>query len=333
MGTESLRILHTSHTGLPDPRVEKTAMTMQKEGHELVFLGGLPITGHSLPAFNDSHYIPMVNNLRFVLDSRFKKKWIKKIDKIGPDIIHAHNLIAASMLLGTDYPVIYDDHEYWGKQSFRFGTRGIIRKVALLPLENRIQKWEKQMLENYPVLTVSENIAKEHRKLASHVGVTKNYPTLLEAEQLQNPDERNGSVYVGGDFNLSKFQPHRNMEGLKDVLNFDILSGLEHGTLMEKLTHYRFGLTPWRPHPFHMYCEPNKHYEYLIAGLQVILTSTLIHPIKDDPFVHSFDTYDEIPELLNRIESIDGSKIMMHSRERYVWEKQEQVIRDTYKLV
>ncbi|MFW9795172.1 MAG: hypothetical protein ACFFEE_12760, partial [Candidatus Thorarchaeota archaeon] len=183
-----------------------------------------------------------------------------------------------------------------------------------------------------PVLTVSENIAKEHRRIASHVGVTKNYPTLFEAEQLQNPDDRIGNVYVGGDFNLPKFQPHRNMTGLKDVLDFDILSGMDHETLMEKLTHYRFGLTPWRQHPFHQYCEPNKHYEYLIAGLQVILTSTLEHPLKDDPYVHSFETYDEITELLNQVKVVDGSKIMKHSMERYIWEKQEHVIHKAYEI-
>ncbi|MFW9794256.1 MAG: glycosyltransferase family 4 protein, partial [Candidatus Thorarchaeota archaeon] len=169
-----MRILHISHTGLPDPRVEKTAMTMQKEGHELIFLGGRPDIGQSLSVFKESYCIPMVNNLRFVIDSRFKRKWIRMIDEIKPDVIHAHNLIAGSMILDTNYPVIYDDHEYWGKQAFRFGSRGFIRKLALVPLEQKIPKWEKQMLENYPVLTVSENIAKEHRRIASHVGVTKN---------------------------------------------------------------------------------------------------------------------------------------------------------------
>ncbi len=326
-----MKILHTSHTGLPDPRIEKTAATMKKDGHELNFLGGRSINEYSLPVFNETHHIPIVNFLKLALDSSFKKKWLKKIDEIDPDVVHAHNIIAASFMLDTDYPVIYDDHEYWSKGSYRFGKRGIVRRAALIPFARKVPKWEEQILEKYPVITVGESIARDHRRLAKRVGVTRNFPFLEEVEQLQNPEQRDGNVYVGGDFNLQEFLPHRNMTGLKDIIDFDILSGLPHSTLMERLTHFRIGLTPWCQHPFHMYCEPNKHYEYLIAGLQVILTSSLMHPFNDEPYIHSFESYDEIPDLLNQIETIDSSKIMEHSRERYVWEKQEHVIKDMYK--
>lgn len=328
-----MRILHTSHTGLPDARIEKTALTMKKDGHKVIFLGGLPIRNQSIPVFDEVHYIPMVNNLKFVMDSRFKQKWIKKIDEIKPDAVHAHNINAAAIMLDTEYPVIYDDHEYWSKQVFRFGERGFLRKIALKPFVKRIPIWEREILERYPVLTVSENIAKEHREIASHVGVTKNYPATAEAERLINSEVRAGNVYVGGDFNIPKFAPHRDMTGLRDAINFEIITGIEHDAMMERLTRFRFGLTPWRAHPFHKYCEPNKHYEYLVAGLQVILTASLAYPFHNEPYVHSFETYEEIPELIDSIKIIDGKEIMNHSKERYVWEKQEHVIRDIYRAI
>lgn len=328
-----MKILHTSHTGLPDPRIEKTAATMGKDGHELIFLGGRPIQEYGLPVFRETHHIPIVNFLKLALDSSFKAKWLKKIDEIKPDVVHAHNIIAASMMLETDYPVIYDDHEYWSKGSYRFGKRGIIRKAAMIPFDRKVPKWEEQILERYPVITVNENIARDHRRIAKRVGVTKNFPILDEVKYLQNPEQRDGNVYVGSDFNLREFVPHRNMTGLKDIINFDILSGLKHSTMMDRLTHFRIGLTPWRHHPFHVYCEPNKHYEYLVAGLQVILTSSLAHPFPDEPYVHSFESYSEIPGLLEQIEIVESGKIMRHAQERYVWEKQEDVIKDMYKSV
>lgn len=328
-----MRILHTSHTGLPDPRIEKTAMTMKKEGHDVVFLGGLPVHNQSLHIFDEVYYVPMVNNLRFVIDSGFRKKWMEMIDEIRPDVVHAHNINAAAIMLDTEYPVIYDDHEYWSKQIFRFGERGFIRKIALKPFVKRIPIWEREILERYPVLTVSENIAKEHREIASHVNVTKNYPVVAEAKKLSNTENRSGNVYVGGDFNIPKFAPHRDMTGLRDVLEFEVITGIEHDTMMEMLTHFRFGLTPWREHPFHKYCEPNKHYEYLVAGLQVILTSSLAHPFENESYVHSFETYDEITDLFASIDDIDAQIIMDHSREKYVWETQEHLIREIYSFV
>ena len=328
-----MKILHTSHSGLPDARIEKTALTMKKEGNEVIFLGGRPSSNQTNSIFEEIHYIPIVNNLQFVLDSRFRKKWIRKIDEIKPDVVHAHNINAASMMLGTEFPVVYDDHEYWSQQIFRFKERGILRKLALRPFINKIPEWEHEILERYPVLTVCENIAREHRKIAQHVGVTKNYPLLAEAEDLKNQETRTGNVYVGGDFNLPKFLPHRNMSGLKDVLDFEIITGMEHSAMMNRLTHFNIGLTPWRSHPFHQYCEPNKHYEYLVAGLQVILTSSLAHPFHNEPYVHSFKTYEEIPALIDSLEMVDGQKIMNHSVERYIWEKQEQIIRDIYKTI
>lgn len=326
-----MKILHTSHMGLPDSRIEKTALTMKKQGHELLFLGGRPALSQDLNAFRETHHVSVGNNLTLVVDPRIKKRWIKKIDEIGPDVVHAHNIVAAAMMLDTDYPMVYDDHEYWSKQTFKFTSRDLLHRVSAMPLIRAIPKWERRLLENYPVLTVSEHNAEDHRRYASHVEVTRNFPSIEEVSKLTNPEVREGVVYVGNDFSLSKFLPHRDMTNLRSVIDFDIITGLRHDMMLERLTHYRIGLTPYLPHSLHWYCDPNKHYEYMNAGLQVIVTNTLCEPLGSDPYVHAFESYDSLPELLITIPNIPGSEIMKHARNKYIWENHESKIRNIYK--
>lgn len=326
-----MRILHTSHMGLPDSRIEKTALTMKKQGHELMFLGGQPVQSQDLNAISKTYHVPVGNNFTLVVDPRIKKRWIRKIDDIAPDVVHAHNIVAAAMMLDTSYPVVYDDHEYWSRQMFKFTSRDFIHRVAAKPLIRAIPKWERRLLETYPVLTVSEHNAEDHRRHSSHVEVTRNFPSIEEVSSLVDQEDREGAVYVGNDFNLSKFFPHRNMTNLHSVINFDIITGLRHDVMMERLTQYRIGLTPWLPHPLHWYCDPNKHYEYMNAGLQVVVTSTLCEPLSNDPYVHAFESYDSLPELMKTIPNIPGSEIMKHARNKYIWEKQESIITGIYK--
>lgn len=325
-----MRILHTSHGGLPDGRIEKSALVMRDRGHEMVFLGGHPIKRQDYGAFSETHHVPVANHFRIVFDSRFKRKWLREIDEIRPDVVHAHNLIAASMMLGSDYPVVYDDHEYWSKQDFRFSSRSLVRQLVGKPLIRITPRWETEILTHYPVLTVSENIAKEHREKSKHVEVTKNFPLTAEVKGLPNPSDRKGFVYIGSDFDIERFGQHRNMTGLRDAISFDVISGVPHPQMMERLTHYKIGLTPWLPHPFHKYCDPNKNYEYLNAGLQVLITSTLKEPFQDDPYVHSFTVYEKIPSVIDQLPEQDPATIMAHARKHYVWERNEHKIRGIY---
>jgi len=326
-----MRILHTSNTGLPDPRIEKTALIMKRLGHDVVFLGGQPVRSQNFHAFEETHYLPFVGNLRYALDVRFRRRWLDAVDKIRPDVVHAHNITAAVPMLDSNYPTVYDDHEFWSQQVFRYKARGFIKRMAAVPFARKLESWERSLLERYPVLTVNDAIAKEHRRTASFVGVTWNYPLREEVESLSSSDTREGFVYVGGDFNLSRFLPHRDMTGLDKVIQFDSISGLPHRELMNRLLHYRFGLTPWRQHPFHKYCSPNKNYEYLHAGLQVIITDSLAHHLKGDPFVHPFSSYEEIPEIARSVPDVDPARIMEHARKRYVWDDQEPIILEAYK--
>ena len=326
-----MRILHISHTGLPDARVEKSALSMKKRGHELIFLGGRPTLYQNLNAFDKVLYLSIGNDLDVAVNPIMKRRWLQAIDRIAPDLVHAHNLIAGHFLLTTDYPVVYDDHEYWSKQLFNYRLRKMPRGLASRPLIIRIPKWESEMLRKYPTITVSENIALDHRERCSWVGVTWNVPTLSEVEWLPTDTQRHGLVYMGNDFNQPRFGPHRNMLGLQNILEFDIISGLSYRDMMLTLTKYKIGLTPWLQHWLHEYNGANKNFEYLHAGLQVVVNPMVKAPFANNDYVHAFNDYSDIAEVVESIEPRTPAEIMRDARAQYIWENQEQVIMDAYK--
>jgi hypothetical protein len=193
-------------------------------------------------------------------------------------------------------------------------------------------KWEKRMAERYPVITVSEGLADYYKQYTSRVSVVINTPTLNQVERLENPKDRKGLVYIGRDFSWPKFIPFRDMTGLRDILDFDIIAGLPHYEMMDRLVHYKIGLTPYRPHPFQLLCNANKNYEYLHAGLQVVVQRNFAHLFEGDPYIHPFTDYSKIVDVVNSIPDKDSGDIMAHARQNYVWEKHEDRIRDAYNI-
>lgn len=315
---------------MPDSRIEKMALIMKNKGHETIFLGAGPIRGEGLNAFSDTHYVPIPNSLMLVLRSKFQNEWIKRIELIKPDIVHAHNIIVAAIMLDTDYPVIYDDHEYWSKMAFKFEQRPLIRRIASLPLKKMIPKWEHSVVSKYPVITTHPNIAVEHRRISNHVAVVRNYTSIKEVEGLQQNQDRDGVVYIGNDFLKERFVPHRDMSGIKNYVNIECIYGMTHRQMMEELTKYKVGIIPWKPHPHHKYSNPNKAYEYQHAGLQVVLTHTLSDEFVGVPHVHPFHHYEEIPEILNTLPDYSPEDISDYARKHCLWENQIPLIEETY---
>lgn len=326
-----MRILHLSHGGLPDIRIERTANTMKKDGHELVFLGARKAVRQSLEAFDRSYTLELGNDLNIVFNPLMISKWLSTIEKISPDIVHAHDVLAVRFALKTDYPVVYDDHEYWSQQIPYYTRKTRFQALASKPLILMIPKWESEALRRYPTITVSEMNARDHRKKSAWVGVTLNVPTMSEIEKVPQNRNRSGAVYVGNDFNTPGFYFLRDMSGLRDVLTFDVITGLPHEEMMKRLTAYRVGLTPWKPVPLHKYCGPNKNYEYLHAGLQIVTNRLIAKSLKGNPYVHPFEDYSGIAATVESLPSADPDDIMDYARENYVWEKREKVIHEAYK--
>ncbi len=324
-----MRILHICHTGLANPRIQKSANTMAKDGHTLLFIGGEPVKGKSV--FSEIRHLALPSGPRIAYDTRVKDKWIKEIESFKPDIVHAHNTIVGHFLLDTELPVLLDDDEVYSQQPWMYQARPFARRMLAKVMWRQFPKWEREMAKRYPVITVSEGLADYYRQFTSRVSVVINTPALDQVERLENPDDRKGLVYIGRDFSWPKFIPFRDMTGLREILEFDIVEGLPYHEMMDRLVHYKIGLTPYRPHPFQLLCNANKNYEYLHAGLQVVVQRNFAHLFQDDEYVHPFTDYSDIVEVVNSVPEKDSNEIMKHARRNYIWENQETLIKDAYR--
>jgi hypothetical protein len=220
------------------------------------------------------------------------------------------------------------------------------------------EKWERAV--DAPVLTVSEPIANYYRKLDCDTYVTPNMPCKLETD-LITPSQIEGelkSVYVGGgEFTHRPFVPHRNMEGFLDLFKNNKIGMLTivgddladpiirstgrmpHLEMMRELERHHIGIIPWLPHRFHAYCNPNKAYEYVNAGLLVLATSDLT-PVVDTlgKYCVPFEDYQGLVAALKdwsgRVGELSEKHVdtISYARDNFVWEKYEGRILDAYKI-
>jgi len=156
-------------------------------------------------------------------------------------------------------------------------------------------------------------------------------PFLREVEWLENPPSRQGMVFMGSDFSWRRFVPMRDMTGLRNILEFDIVNGLPHREMMMKLATYKIGLMPYLPHPFQRDANPNKVYEYLHAGLQIVFNQNYSNLFNKNPYVHIFNDYGDIAEVVDSIPDIDSWQIMQHAREKYIWDNSVNVVKNAYR--
>ena len=313
-------------------RVEKTATILKKNGHANLFLG--PKSKQYLGAFEEVHMIKLGRYLNLVFDPILERRWRKKIDSLKPDVVMAHDIIAAKFLLGSDHAVVYDDREFWSlsiqTQAGRKFTPSY--KIQSSPFRKIVPYWERKLLTRYPSLVTNEAVAKNHQKYGNWVGVAWNFPLRKMVDGLDLDGKRKGAVYSGCDFRSGTFKTHRDMTGIKEVIEFDIICGIPHREMMQQLTRYQVGLTPWHPHPVLVYKDQNRNYEYLHAGLQVIVNEQIVNRFKDCPYVQSFSSYTNLKELLENIQDQDPIEISEYAKANYLWDFNEPVILESVKI-
>lgn len=323
-----MRILHLYSGGLPDIRVERTAYTAKKEGYNTCFAGSF-VRGLCFPAkVFDQYYELPFNSLANI---KFPSYWIslrRKLSQIlreyHPDLIHAHNIIAANLISDFRVPFVYDDYEYWSKHCEARAHIKYWRPVKIFK-KWLYSKWEKKVLRKASAVIVTcKTVAKEYRKSHSAVYVTPNFPSRIETESLEldfNKRKHLSSVYIGRDCSRSpgRRDPYRDVKGLLQIFhhndvgtltvfgdpdlpssrNINSRGFLFHQKMMEELTQHHIGLIPWKKHWLHRYKQPNKPYEYAHAGLLVLTISDLNNVIESlGKYCVTFnDTY-ELEELL-----------------------------------
>ncbi|MDW0256442.1 MAG: hypothetical protein QN732_08895 [Nitrososphaeraceae archaeon] len=258
-----MRILHLSDDGLPDWRVEKSALTAKKAGHE-VFFGGRLNNDAKSTIFSEIHRINWTAGAMVGIPyyyHRVKKQIEKLVKQLGPDIIHSHNIGSAKISHDLGLPAVFDDHEY-----FRMLSRVNAENIHLQNTTNlksgfdRVKQnmklsfisrqsisnwtnWEKELVLSVPTITVSEQIANELREVGDgktkEISVVPNFP--LETEISFKEPQAHGhlsSVYAGGD-SKHKQVTNRDISGLtslfadNDIGNLTII-GWEYAESSEK---------------------------------------------------------------------------------------------------
>jgi hypothetical protein len=225
-------------------------------------------------------------------------------------------------------------------------------------------KWERDLVTSVPTITVSEQIAQELRTVCDartkEIFVVPNYP--LEAETIEfrepRPHDKLSCVYAGGD-SKHKQVTNRDISGLtnifldNDIGNLTIIGWeaessekfkatgfLPRDKMFYEMIENSIGLIPWKKHWSHPFLNPNKAYEYAHAGLFVMVTLDLTSVIQTlDDNCLTFEDYDDLTSKLqyfktNMDELYDKRlKIFNYARRNLVWERYENNIIDSYKLV
>jgi hypothetical protein len=258
-----MRILHLSDDGLPDWRVEKSALTAKKAGHEVYFGGRLDNNAKST-IFSEIHRINWTAGAMVGIPyyyHRVKRQIEKLVKQLRPDIIHSHNIGSAKISHDLGLPAVFDDHEYFGMLSrvnaeniklqntpnLKSGFDRIRQNMKASFISQKSisnwTNWEKELVLSLPTITVSEQIANELREVADgktkEIIVVPNFP--LEGEiSFKEPQDHGhlSSVYAGGD-SKHKQVTNRDISGLtnlfadNDIGNLTII-GWEHAESSEK---------------------------------------------------------------------------------------------------
>lgn len=250
-----MRVLHVSHEGLPDWRVEKSAITAMKLGYRVSF-AGKPGNNINKTKFARIYEIEWNSKARLGIPyywQQVKRQLHKILKQEAPDLVHSHNLYSAKLISELGVPFVFDDHEYWSvsskillemdyqpfQSSIRTRTRINPEKpnISMKRRMNRIRRrlidryairlwtaWEKELISTAPVIVVSESIAKDYQRHGNTRSfLVPNYPMLSEVEALGSPTYQTqlNCIYSGGDGNDKVMYPQRQMDGLFELFEND----------------------------------------------------------------------------------------------------------------
>ena len=116
-----MRILHVSHDGLPDWRVEKSALTSSNHGHDVFFAGKKASENYRKDrVFKKIYEIDWTAKAIYGVPYYWhaaRNQLSKILKQVRPDVVHAHNLFSAKLAQDLGEHFVYDDHESWSKHS------------------------------------------------------------------------------------------------------------------------------------------------------------------------------------------------------------------------
>ena len=245
-----MKVLHLSEWGLPDWRIEKSAITSKRAGYEVFFAGEKNAHEYRNIIFDKIYEFDWNIKAKYKLPFYYqtlKKKINNIINEIRPEIIHAHNIFPAKLASEFDIPFVFDDHEFssnHGKVVYELfkiresqdksklnKIRWFARKSIKKYMSKLWSEWEREIVSSHPTITVSDKIAEAlgNYNHNNKIVVVPNVPLKKEIQDLDNPVYHNelSSVYMGTDGLALYHYPNRNIGGLTEIFNNSEIGRLE----------------------------------------------------------------------------------------------------------
>ncbi|MHA1364843.1 MAG: glycosyltransferase [Candidatus Heimdallarchaeota archaeon] len=126
------RILMFSHSYVPDIRIDKEVKALFEEGYEIYLICSAKGKGQIPKYYKKVFFVPLTRMQKAFIPFSFrkpKKKYKEIIREISPNILHAHDIMAANIAFKVkpkNTKFIYEDHEVWE----------LIKKLELKEREN-----------------------------------------------------------------------------------------------------------------------------------------------------------------------------------------------------
>jgi glycosyltransferase involved in cell wall biosynthesis len=276
------------------------------------------------------------------------------------------------------YPIVYDNHEYWSKflvyqyessTDVNYYDNDMMDRIKrnIITFGNQIKKntrkmwieWELEITNSYPSLVPSMSIKSDLSRISNKIFVLPNFPLKTEIEKIDPPKKHDhfSSVYAGTSPFKGYQTPIKNIDGFLDLFRTGSLGKLSvigwtasdsefvkyHGfmdrtDMINEMSKNSVGFIPWKKHPFHTFCSPNKAYEYAHTGL-IILSTNSLQPIFDtlqDNAVGFDDYTDMVGKVQNLISNSEEvftkrTKTYEFARNNLLWENYEDNIFEAYK--
>ena len=308
--------------------------------------------------------------------SKTLKRVQRVISDIKPEVVIAINPVAGYIVDKLGIPLLIDNHEYFYMQvkcNPLLGTKAmrLLKRVtyALGTLRRRwiyrVKLIEAKLASRHPMIFTNryakQDFMKRFNLNESDLFVLKNYPSRLEVGGMEDIKTSNEVKFGYIGFDLPTQSYHRDLSVAAEVLcslaksrNFKVfVAGVDYNYLCFQgvgwlnryelynfLSHIDFGLVTWAPHPLHEFFNPNKPYQYAIAGSVPVVTSTLKSVTedlsKDAIIVQATDrkmfrdalrkTFEELLELSIEKREDLRERVMDYAKRRLIWENQEHTL-------
>ncbi|NHJ40556.1 MAG: glycosyltransferase family 4 protein [Asgard group archaeon] len=196
------KILMIKDGSLPDIRVEREVEALSKEGYQIYLIYSEKAKGKINPIFKETFLVPMNIKARIYFSKEVMKvatqyKVISK--KIQPDIIHAHDIMAANIarfIITDKTKFVYDDHEVWEIYTKRIykKAKGFKKKLMQLYVYLRTKKIIEKILKKIDLLIV---INEHWINYYSNKGINKNKIVQVEnfaSEKLIDEIKKNKGI-------------------------------------------------------------------------------------------------------------------------------------------